>query len=119
MDALDGGQWQFGDASVPEVPPTFFAGTFVRHPVVLAAMKAVLLHLKEAGPALQESLGARMNGLVQRINAHLEKVGIATRAESFSSWFYVSFLAKTAWAVCSMPICATSASTSWKASLAS
>ncbi|CAE6863376.1 D-alanine--D-alanyl carrier protein ligase [Paraburkholderia nemoris] len=91
MDALDGGQWQFGDASVPEVPPTFFAGTFVRHPVVLAAMKAVLLHLKEAGPALQESLGARMNGLVQRINAHLEKVGIATRAESFSSWFYISF----------------------------
>jgi amino acid adenylation domain-containing protein len=91
MDALDGGQWQFGDASVPEVPPTFFAGTFVRHPVVLAAMKSVLLHLKEAGPALQESLGARMDGLVQRINTHLEKVGIATRAESFSSWFYISF----------------------------
>ncbi|WP_028213148.1 hybrid non-ribosomal peptide synthetase/type I polyketide synthase [Paraburkholderia mimosarum] len=91
MDALDGGQWQFGDASVPEVPPTFFAGTFVRHPVVLAAMKAVLLHLKEAGPALQGSLGARMDGLVQRINAHLEKVGIVTRAECFSSWFYISF----------------------------
>ncbi|RQH04128.1 non-ribosomal peptide synthetase/type I polyketide synthase [Paraburkholderia dinghuensis] len=90
MDALDGGQWQFGDASVPEVPPTFFAGTFVRHPLVLAAMKAVLLHLKEAGPALQESLGARMDGLVQRVNAHLEKVGIAARAESFSSWFYVN-----------------------------
>ncbi|WP_321892783.1 non-ribosomal peptide synthetase/type I polyketide synthase [Paraburkholderia tropica] len=91
MDALDGGQWQFGDASVPEVPPTFFAGTFVRHPVVLAAMKAVLLHLQAAGPALQETLGARMDGLVQRINTHLEKVGIATRAETFSSWFYISF----------------------------
>ncbi|WP_434661725.1 amino acid adenylation domain-containing protein [Paraburkholderia sp. A3BS-1L] len=91
MDALDGGQWQFGDASVPEVPPTFFAGTFVRHPLVLAAMKAVLLHLKEAGPALQATLGARMDGLVQRINAHLEKVGIATRAECFSSWFYINF----------------------------
>lgn len=91
MDALDGGQWQFGDASAPEVPPTFVAGTFVRHPLVLAAMKAVLLHLEAAGPALQASLGARMSGLVQRINAHLEKVGIATRAESFSSWFYVSF----------------------------
>lgn len=91
MDALDGGQWQFGDNSVPEVPPTFFAGTFVRHPVVLAAMKAVLLHLKEAGPSLQETLAARMDGLVQRINAYLEKVGIAARAESFSSWFYVSF----------------------------
>jgi amino acid adenylation domain-containing protein len=91
MDALDGGQWQYGDASVPEVPPTFFAGTFVRHPLVLAAMKAVLLHLKEAGPALQETLGARMGGLVERINAYLEQVGIAARAETFSSWFYVSF----------------------------
>ena len=91
MDALDGGQWQFGDNSVPEVPPTFFAGTFVRHPVVLAAMKAVLLHLKAAGPSLQDNLASRMDGLVQRINAYLEKVGIATRAESFSSWFYVSF----------------------------
>ena len=91
MDALDGGQWQFGDASVPEVPPTFFAGTFVRHPVVLAAMKAVLLHLEAAGPALQATLAARMDGLVRRINAHLENVGIAARAESFSSWFYISF----------------------------
>ena len=94
MDALDGGQWQFGDDSVPEVAPTFFAGTFVRHPVVLAAMKAVLTHLKEAGPALQENLTARMEALVGRLNAHLEKVGIATRVETFSSWFYVSMSAE-------------------------
>ena len=32
---------------------TFFAGTFVRHPLALAAAKAVLLHLKERGLALQ------------------------------------------------------------------
>ena len=42
MDALDGGMWQYGDASVPEVGVTYFAGTFVRHPLALAAAKAAL-----------------------------------------------------------------------------
>src|SRR5580704_17780929 len=37
MDALDGGQWRYGDNSFPEVGVTFFAGTFVRHPLALAA----------------------------------------------------------------------------------
>ena len=36
MDALDGGMWSFGDDSLPEVMPTFFAGTFVRHPLIVA-----------------------------------------------------------------------------------
>jgi len=94
MDALDGGTWRFGDDSVPEVAPTFFAGTFVRHPLVLAAAKAVLLHLKEQGPALQERLGERMGGLVERLNRDLERRGLATRAEGFSSWFYVNFAAE-------------------------
>ena len=30
MDALDGGDWQFGDDSVPPSGVTYFAGTFVR-----------------------------------------------------------------------------------------
>ncbi|MBL7938098.1 MAG: amino acid adenylation domain-containing protein, partial [Flavobacteriales bacterium] len=33
MDALDGGHWQFGDDSVPPAGVTYFAGTFVRHPL--------------------------------------------------------------------------------------
>ena len=59
MDALDGGHWQFGDDSMPTVGVTYFAGTFVRHPLALAAAKAVLKHLRDAGPALQERLNAR------------------------------------------------------------
>ena len=53
LDALDGGTWHYGDESVPEVGVTFFAGTFVRHPLALAAARAVLLRLKEEGPELQ------------------------------------------------------------------
>ena len=37
MDALDGGGWQYGDDSMPTVGVTYFAGTFVRHPLALAA----------------------------------------------------------------------------------
>jgi amino acid adenylation domain-containing protein len=94
MDALDGGTWQFGDASVPEAAPTFFAGTFVRHPLVLAAVKAVLLHFKAEGPALQERLAARMDGLVEAINRDLKRHGLATRAQGYSSWFYLNFAAE-------------------------
>ena len=50
MDALDGGHWQFGDASIPTVGVTYFAGTFVRHPLALAAAKAALEYMKSEGP---------------------------------------------------------------------
>ncbi len=65
MDALDGGTWRYGDDLVPEAAATFVAGTFVRHPLALAAAKAVLLHLQAEGPALQERLAGRMGGLVE------------------------------------------------------
>jgi glutamate-1-semialdehyde aminotransferase/acyl carrier protein len=91
MDALDGGMWRYGDDSIPEIAPTFFAGTFVRHPLALAATKAVLLHLKEQGPGLQERLAERMSTLVGQLNGELERRGLKTRLEAYSSWFYVSF----------------------------
>lgn len=93
MDALDGGMWRYGDDSVPETAPTFFAGTFVRHPLALAAAKSVLLHLKAEGPALQERLATRMARLVETLNRDLKRRGLATRAEAYSSWFYINFAA--------------------------
>lgn len=95
MDALDGGAWRYGDDSVPEIAPTFVAGTFVRHPLALAAAKAVLLHLKAEGPALQARLAERMGGLVEVLNRDLERRGLASRVEGFSSWFHLSFAAET------------------------
>ena len=88
MDALDGGHWNFGDASVPEVGVTFFAGTFVRHPLVLAAARSVLLHLKSAGPQLQQQLAQRTAALTAQLNQLFSEFGIATPIETFSSWFY-------------------------------
>jgi amino acid adenylation domain-containing protein len=91
MDALDGGMWQYGDASEPEVPPTFFAGTFVRHPLALAAVLAVLRHLDAEGPALQAALTARTERLVARLNDDLAARGWPGRIETFGSLFHFNF----------------------------
>ncbi|CCE09372.1 Amino acid adenylation domain protein [Bradyrhizobium sp. STM 3843] len=91
MDALDGGMWQFGDDSYPQVGVTFFAGTFVRHPLALAAMRAVLRHFSEQGPALQERLNQRTSELVQKLNEVVREHGLPTQVETFGSFFYLGF----------------------------
>ncbi len=91
MDALDGGNWNYGDDSIPETGVTFFAGTFVRHPLLLAAAWAVLNHLKDKGPDLQETLNRKTGALVERLNQLFASHGIGTRIETFASWFYFNF----------------------------
>ena len=91
MDALDGGMWQYGDESYPEVGVTFFAGTFVRHPLTLAAVKAVLLYMKEQGPALQERASERAGQMVRTINDFFEQRAVPTRIANFKSLCYFTF----------------------------
>jgi amino acid adenylation domain-containing protein len=91
MDALDGGTWQYGDDSQPEAGVTYFAGTFVRHPLALAAGKATLLYMKERGPALQEELNARTKRLSDALNVICEKEGIPLYSPSFGSLWKIKF----------------------------
>ncbi len=91
MDALDGGGWQFGDGSTPTVGVTYFAGTFVRHPLALAACKASLEHLKAAGPALQEALTKRTTDMAADLNAFCEQVGAPVRIKHFASLWRTTF----------------------------
>lgn len=93
MDTLDGGMWAFGDDSVPTSDMTWFAGTFVRHPMALAAAKATLEHLKREGPALQENLNARSTKLVGEINEFLSTVKAPMKMEHFSSVLRLTFTA--------------------------
>ncbi|URL60061.1 amino acid adenylation domain-containing protein [Luteibacter flocculans] len=85
MDALDGGHWQFGDDSTPTVGVTYFAGTFVRHPLALAAAHAVLTHLKEHGPELQASLNAKVTAMAEELNAFCASVGAPVQTVHFAS----------------------------------
>ena len=85
MDALDGGGWQYGDDSIPTVGVTYFAGTFVRHPLALAAAKAVLEHLKEHGPQLQATVTENTAAMVEELNAFCREVGAPIVLKSFAS----------------------------------
>ncbi|MCJ8518620.1 amino acid adenylation domain-containing protein [Pseudorhizobium tarimense] len=91
MDALDGGHWCYGDDSVPNVVPTFFAGTFVRHPVVLSAARAVLHHIRGEGAALYDRVARRTEELVEEINSDLAKRGIPPCLRGYKSWFVTDF----------------------------
>ncbi len=90
MDALDGGSWQYGDDSMPEVGVTFFAGTFIRHPLTLAAARAVLLKLKECGPTLQQAVEAKTRDFVDRLNALFAAAGVPVKATRFSSMWMLN-----------------------------
>jgi len=90
LDAVDGGSWQFGDASLPEVDTTFFAGTFFRHPLVMAAVLASLRHIKEQGPQLQESLNARTSAMAAELNAFFAAEGMPLSVTHFGSLFLLT-----------------------------
>ncbi|MEA2782048.1 MAG: hypothetical protein QOK29_3592 [Rhodospirillaceae bacterium] len=88
MDALDGGMWDYGDDSAPSVGVTFFAGTFVRHPLTLAATLAVLKHLKENGRVLYQEVSGRTASAVAELNRLFQQYGLAARVQNYSSFFY-------------------------------
>lgn len=94
MDALDGGAWHFGDASKPEVAPTFFAGTFVRHPVALAAIDAVLDHMDGPGRALWEDVPTRAADLAGRMNTFLAGRGLPKFVTHYNGWFVINATAQ-------------------------
>lgn len=91
MDALDGGMWQFGDDSTPPVGVTYFAGTFVRHPLALASCRAVLLHLKEQGPKLQQNLNAKVERFVADISAFAARLKAPIEIKSFASLWRITY----------------------------
>ncbi|NOK74173.1 MAG: hybrid non-ribosomal peptide synthetase/type I polyketide synthase, partial [Chloroflexi bacterium AL-N5] len=91
LDGIDGGLWQYGDLSYPSATTTFFAGTFCKHPLTMAASRAVLQHLKEAGPTLQEQLNARTTDLVKTLNQFFESESVPIRTVQFGSLFRFTF----------------------------
>lgn len=92
MDALDGGFWQYGDDSVPEVGVTYFAGTFVRHPLALAACMASLQYMKDRGPALQEKLTGLATRLKNGMDATCKKENLPLTVVGYASLWRLKFL---------------------------
>ena len=91
LDALDGGDWKYGDASFPEAGMTFFAGTFVRHPLGIRTALSVLTYLKRQGPALQDNLADRCAYFADTLNAFFEQNAVPMRITRFRSIMYYAF----------------------------
>ena len=91
MDAIDGGMWSYGDDSYPRAETTFFAGTYFKHPLIMAAVWASLKHMKEIGPRLQERLNEQTKELVDSLNTYFNKAGVPMRVAHFASLFRFMF----------------------------
>lgn len=87
MDGIDGGMWDYGDASSPKAKTTFFAGTFCKHPLALAAARSVLQHLKSQGASLQQELNQRTSQFVEKLNAYFQEDEVPVRMANFGSLF--------------------------------
>ncbi|MFQ4145499.1 aspartate aminotransferase family protein [Chlorogloeopsis sp. ULAP02] len=90
MDRIDGGMWSYGDASFPEVETTFFAGTYCKHPLAMAAARAMLNYLKSQGNALQEKLNGRTSQFVETLNTYCQEDGVPIRLVNCGSMFNYS-----------------------------
>jgi glutamate-1-semialdehyde aminotransferase len=87
MDSIDGGMWNYGDASYPQAKQTFFAGTYCKHPLAMAAARAVLKYLKSKGPSLQQQLNQRTLQFVDALNAYFKEDKLPFRIICFGSLF--------------------------------
>ncbi|MDZ8257279.1 non-ribosomal peptide synthetase [Nostoc sp. ChiQUE01b] len=87
MDTLDGGMWNYGDESYPQAETTVFAGTFFKHPLVMAAAWAALNHIKNSGPKLQQELSQKTTRLAQTLNSYFEQRQVPIQVVHFGSLF--------------------------------
>ena len=89
MDIFDGGFWRYGDDSFPEAGVTFFAGTFIRHPLAIAAAHATLKYLIQEGPALQKRVSDRAGRFADQVNALFKKYELKIELPRFTSQMYL------------------------------
>lgn len=87
LDQIDGGMWNYGDNSFPQVETTFFAGTHCKHPLSMAAARAILQYLKCQGSTLQQQLNQRTSQYVERLNIFFEASQMPIRMANFGSFF--------------------------------
>jgi acyl transferase domain-containing protein/SAM-dependent methyltransferase len=87
MNGIDGGKWNYGDASYPQAEKTFFAGTFNKNHLAMAAARAVLQYLKQEGVALQQQLNQRTTQLAAMLNAYFQGENVPIELVHFGSLF--------------------------------
>ena len=89
MDTFDGGMWQYGDDSFPESPVTFFAGTFVRHPLAMASVKAMLEFFKQQPPHFWNQINDKGDKLAGTVHQFFQDNGIPMEMPNCGSLMFV------------------------------
>lgn len=91
MDAVDGGMWGYGDASMPEADVTYFTGTYFKHPLIMPALWASLNYIKEHSPRMQEELDAKTTHIADELNAHFTRSRVALKVAHLGSLFRILY----------------------------
>jgi amino acid adenylation domain-containing protein len=89
MDTFDGGQWGYGDDSFPSAPVTFFAGTFVRHPLAMASLRAMLQFFRDQPPLFWKTVNAKGDRLAGRVDRWFEDNDMPFRMPNCGSLMYL------------------------------
>lgn len=87
LDAIDGGEWNYGDDSYPEKEMTFFAGTFCKHPLSLAAAHAVLRFIDQNEGEVQKKVNRLTENFVMQVNAYFAEENVPMHVTYFGSLF--------------------------------
>jgi glutamate-1-semialdehyde aminotransferase/malonyl CoA-acyl carrier protein transacylase len=85
MDGVDGGDWKYGDDSMPTIANSYLSATAVGQPLALAAAKAVLEHLIDSGSEIQDGVNRLTCDFATRLNAHFGKVEAPLEIQHFGS----------------------------------
>ncbi|GAX38794.1 aminotransferase class III-fold pyridoxal phosphate-dependent enzyme [Nodularia sp. NIES-3585] len=91
MNGIDGGLWNYGDASYPQTEKTFFAGTFNKNHLGMAAALSVLKYIKTQGATLQQQLNQRTSELAATLNAYFDQENVPIQIIYFGSLFRFTF----------------------------
>ncbi|HTV84794.1 MAG TPA: aminotransferase class III-fold pyridoxal phosphate-dependent enzyme, partial [Dyella sp.] len=87
LDAVDGGQWAYGDDSFPEAGLTICAGTYFKHPVMMSAVASVLEHVVRGGSRLTQQADRLAGYIASELNLFFEAWGLPLAVAQYASLF--------------------------------
>lgn len=87
LDTMDGGAWSIGSTLPHPERAVFCAGTFSKHPVTMAATRAVLTRLLSDSPALQNAAKQKCEFLKNELNVFFANHSVPLVIRSFGSTF--------------------------------
>ena len=89
MEAFDGGQWSYGDDSSPEGVIAYFASTFIKNPLSVAAAYSAMKEIERLGPGLQGDLNEKTIRFAERIREIFLRTQAPLMIQSCSSFFMI------------------------------